>query len=427
MANSYQESLDYLYSLQFFGIKLGLDNIRTLLDRVGQPQRQLRIIHVAGTNGKGSTSAALAGMLHAAGIRTGLYTSPHLHNFTERIRVAGHQIGEAEAVSLVDELRPHAEELKATFFEVTTAMALLSFARHKVAWAVLETGMGGRLDATNVVSPELCVVTPIAMDHAGYLGKSLAAIAAEKAGIFKPGVPVVCARQPEEVTGVLARKGTELGCPLYFLGREYQVEAGEDQCFSVTTDGASLGPFTVSLAGRHQLQNLALAVAGIAVLNRQGLSVSPASMAAGLRRLRWPGRLEWLPERILLDGAHNRAGVDALCEYLDLQHLAGVHLVFGCKADKQAADMLSRLLPFTARAYLTSPPDVDAVNPEELAQVAGENGTAATVYRDPSAALAAARQERHEGEVILIAGSLFLVAALRALLVEEVGTLEIIS
>jgi len=426
MVKSYQESLDYLYSLQFFGIKLGLENIRRLLDRVGNPQRQMRIIHVAGTNGKGSTSAALASILDAAGIRTGLYTSPHLHTFTERIRVATRQISDAEACALIEELRPHAEDLKATFFEFTTAMALLSFARHRVAWAILETGMGGRLDATNAVVPELCIITPIAMDHAGYLGNSLAAIATEKAGIFKPGVPVVSAPQPAEVTAVIKDRAEELGCPCYFLGRDFQVGAGADGDVSVSGLGQLLGPFKVSLAGRHQLQNLGLSVAGIAVLNSRGLQVAPEPIAAGLTRLTWPGRLEWLPDRILLDGAHNCAGIDALCDYLDQQQLTGVHLVFGCKADKQAGEMLSRLLPFTARIYATSPPDVEAVSPEDLVAIARRAGTVATVYRDPLAAVAAARQERGEGDTILIAGSLFLIGALRAALVKDASILEII-
>ena len=165
MAKSYQESLDYLYSLQFFGIKLGLENTRDLLSRIGNPQRNLRIIHIAGTNGKGSTAAALSGIFHTAGIPAGLYTSPHLHSFTERIRIDTLPISEADVVSLTEELRPHAEELRTTFFEFTTALALLFFQRSGVEWVILETGLGGRLDATNVVSPELCVITPISLDH----------------------------------------------------------------------------------------------------------------------------------------------------------------------------------------------------------------------------------------------------------------------
>jgi len=176
MSDRYRESLDYLYGLQLFGIKLGLDNIRKLLTRLGEPQQALRIIHIAGTNGKGSTSAALASIFQQAGISAGLYTSPHLHHFTERIRIDTRQIDATEAVALIDELRPHAQDLGITFFEFTTAMALLSFQRHQTSWAILETGMGGRLDATNAVTPELCVITPIALDHAGYLGSDLLSI-----------------------------------------------------------------------------------------------------------------------------------------------------------------------------------------------------------------------------------------------------------
>ena len=209
MNESYQASLDYLYSLQLFGIKLGLENICQLLERLGNPQRKLRIIHIAGTNGKGSTAAALANIFHATGIRAGLYTSPHLHSFTERVRIDTRQIEEAEVVRLTDELRPHAKELRATFFEFTTALALLHFQRSGAKWAILETGLGGRLDATNAVDPELCLITPIDHDHNTYLGDSLAEVAAEKAGIFKPGVPVICSRQSPEAADVLQRRAAE--------------------------------------------------------------------------------------------------------------------------------------------------------------------------------------------------------------------------
>ena len=223
MSDNYRESLDYLYSLQLFGIKLGLENIRQLLARLGNPQRKLRIIHIAGTNGKGSTAATLANIFQVAGISAGLYTSPHLHSFTERIRVAAKQISEAEVVELIDELRPHAEELRTTFFEFTTAMALLHFQRSGVEWAILETGLGGRLDATNVVESELCLLTPIALDHTAYLGNTLAEVAAEKAGIFKSQVPVISSRQQPEVEQVLVERASELYAPLMLFGRDLPV------------------------------------------------------------------------------------------------------------------------------------------------------------------------------------------------------------
>ncbi len=427
MTKSYQESLDCLFSLQFFGIKLGLDNIRSLLDRVGNPQQQLRIIHVAGTNGKGSTCAALTSILHAAGYTTGLYTSPHLHSFTERIRVNTVQVTEAEVVELIDIFRPHAEDLKATFFEVTTAMALLCFARHQVDWVVLETGMGGRLDATNAVLPEVSILTPIAFDHAGYLGDSLAAIAGEKAGIIKPGVPVVCAAQEVAAGDVIQLVCREQGSPLMVEGSHFEIRidaAGKG--FDLAWSDQVLGPFLGPLQGLHQLQNLGLAVAAITLLRDRGLEIADEAVACGLRQLRWPGRLEWLPEGILIDGAHNCAGVAVLADYLERNQLSGIHLIFGCKADKQAGPMLDTLLPFVARLYLTSPPGVDAVAPQSLLESAQKAGVAAEVFAQPKAALAAAQQARQQ-DILLIAGSLFLIAELRALIVENPEILEIVA
>ncbi len=427
MTKSYQESLDYLFSLQFFGIKLGLDNIRSLLDRVGNPQQQLRIIHVAGTNGKGSTSAALTSILHAAGFKTGLYTSPHLHSFTERIRVNTRQISEAEVVALIDTFRPHAEQLKATFFEVTTAMALLCFAQQQVDWVVLETGMGGRLDATNVVGPELSIITPVAFDHAGYLGDSIAAIAAEKVGIVKPGVPVVCAAQDPEAADVIQQVCRDLGSPLIVAGKDFEtLIAADGEHFSVAEAGHVSGPFMTFLPGCHQWQNLALAVAAVHVLKGLGLDVSDAAVATGLRTLRWPGRLEWLADRILIDGAHNCAGMAVLTDYLMRSEISGVHLIFGCKADKQAGAMLSTILPFVARLYITIPPGVEAVDPTSLLESARSAGVVTEIFTQPREALTAARQLRQPGDIILIAGSLFLIADLRAQLVDNPHVLDIV-
>ena len=426
MSDRYRESLDYLYGLQLFGIKLGLDNIRKLLTRLGEPQQAMRIIHIAGTNGKGSTSAALASIFQQAGISAGLYTSPHLHHFTERIRIDTRQIAAAEAVALIDELRPHAQDLEITFFEFTTAMALLSFQRHQTPWAILETGMGGRLDATNVVTPELCVITPIALDHAGYLGPDLRSIAAEKAGIFKAGVPVLCAPQEAAVEELLRQRAAVLGCPFFMLGQDYQVTVADDSSLTLVGPGLELREVRPRLPGIHQFNNLALAAAAVAVLADQLGKLAASTIRAGLEHVCWPGRLEWLAERILLDGAHNQAGVEVLTAYLQQQQLRGLHLVFGCKADKQAEQMLARLLPFVARIYLTRPPDVAAVDPEKLMQQAEESGIVADQYPTPAEALSAAWQQRRPEDTILVAGSLFLIAAVRAELVADTDTLPIV-
>jgi dihydrofolate synthase/folylpolyglutamate synthase len=424
MADSYQASLSYLYSLQLFGIKLGLRNIKELLARIGNPQQQLRIVHIAGTNGKGSTAAALANIFEAAGIPAGLYSSPHLHSFTERIRVATRQIAEADVAALTEELRPHAEELRTTFFEFTTALALLYFQRRGVPWAILEVGLGGRLDATNAVLPELCLLTPIARDHAAYLGNSLAEIAAEKAGICKPGVPVLSSRQTPAVLSVLQARATELQAPLLLAGEAYTWQsAGEG--FSFRMGEVELTRLRPGLAGAHQQQNLALALAAAVRLRQAGVSLPDAALRKGVERVRWPGRLEWLADEVLLDGAHNPAGVEALAAYLARRGGEKLHLLVGMKADKQAGEMLELLLPYTARVYATRPPVAEAVDPAELVGQARAASVPAAAYENPEAALAAALHQRRPGEVLLVAGSLFLVARIRELLLPETELLAI--
>lgn len=427
MAQSYQESLEYLYSLQFFGIKLGLDNTRELLSRCGNPQSNLRIIHIAGTNGKGSTAAALASIFHVAGISAGLYTSPHLHSFNERVRVNTQPISDADVVELIEELRPHAAALQATFFEFTTVLALLYFQRRGVEWVILETGLGGRLDATNVVTPELCLISPISHDHTACLGETLAEIAAEKAGIFKPGVAVISNYQPPAVAAVLLQRAAHLECPLARFGSDYSCQGSSPDSFSVCGEGLFLDNVKPALAGAHQQQNLALAAAAAHYLvTQKNLRIENNDIRTGLERVHWPGRLEWLPDRILLDGAHNPAGAETLAAYLAQQQLANIHLVVGCKADKQAELLLQTLLPFVQRIYVTSPPVDEAAPVEKMVQLGQKSGILAAGYVDPVAALRAAQASRETGETILVAGSLFLVAAVREFLISEPRSLTVI-
>ncbi|MBD1399787.1 bifunctional folylpolyglutamate synthase/dihydrofolate synthase [Pelovirga terrestris] len=416
MLPDHRDSLDYLYALRFFGIKLGLETITELLDRVGNPQHHLRILHIAGTNGKGSTAAALAAVFHAAGISAGLYTSPHLHQFTERIRVDTRQLELDEIVALIKELRPHAEQLQATFFEVTTAMALLAFQRHGVSWAIMECGMGGRLDATNAVVPELCLITPVALDHTRHLGETLAQVAREKAGIVKSGVPVISACQDAEAAEVLAQRAQLLGSRLLLPGRDYSWQS-RPQEFDVQVGSFELKAVRPILPGLHQHQNLALAAAAAGYLRDIGVELEPSAVRSGLERVCWPGRLEWLSPQLLLDGAHNQAGAAILADYLRQQHLARVHLIFGCKADKQVLPMLHLLLPFCQALYATRPPVEDAADTELLCGHAADHAVAAQAFAEPIAALAAARQSRAADELIVVAGSLFLVAAIREQLV----------
>jgi dihydrofolate synthase/folylpolyglutamate synthase len=414
---NYRESLDYLYGLQRFGIKLGLENIRTMLERCGHPENGYGIIHVAGTNGKGSVSAALAAILHQAGYRTGLYTSPHLHSFTERIRVEGDAIEESEVARLAIFLRSRAEGVPATFFEFTTALALLHFQQRRVDFAILEVGMGGRLDATNAVRPRLCVITPVCVDHAEHLGNTLAAIAREKGGIIKEKIPVVVGRQEPEALRVLEEEARFRQSPLFLCGRDFS-PVSETEGFGFRGLGLDLSGLHPGLLGSHQQENLSLALAAAAVLRRQGAVISGTALREGVERVRWPGRLEWWGERreILIDGAHNEGGARALAAYLSSLPVAGVRLVAGIKGSRPVRDILGPLLPHVAALYCTRPPVEESVDPELLRAEGSAAGIAAEAYERPEAALEAAIRDRRNDEIVLVAGSLFLAAAAREFL-----------
>jgi dihydrofolate synthase/folylpolyglutamate synthase len=424
MIGSYQDTLDFLYSLQFFGIKLGLENTMELLDRVANPQHGLKVIHIAGTNGKGSTAAALASVFFHAGIKAGLYTSPHLHSFSERIRIDGEPISEAEIVSLTNELRPHAEQLHATFFEVTTVMALLHFQRNGTEWAIIETGMGGRLDATNLVEPELCLLTPVALDHTQILGETLTQVAAEKAGICKPGVTAICGVQEDPVLTLFRNVANDKGLALYEPLQDYTWDRSSEQMVLHGWDQHVV--FRPGLEGKHQLQNLALAGAAIFCLNAQGkLTISAETLVSGLENVRWPGRLEWLTPQVLVDGAHNPAGARTLADYLREKGYARIRLVVGCKGDKHWQELLDILCPFVTTLYAVRPPVDSSVDPQQIVAQAIDSGVLAQACLSPAEAIETAIKQRNVDEIVVVAGSLFLVAAVREYLLPEAELLKI--
>jgi dihydrofolate synthase/folylpolyglutamate synthase len=420
---NYQQSLAYLFGLQRFGIKLGLANIQTLLTRLDNPERAMRIVHVAGTNGKGSVSAATALILQSAGYRTGLYTSPHLHSFTERIRIDGEPVSEAEMVALVDEIRAVVGSVPVTFFEFTTAMALLYFKRRNVEFAVLEVGMGGRLDATNAVLPDVSVITPICYDHAEHLGADLATIAGEKAGIIKPGIPVVIASQQPEAERVLLARAKEQHAPVSLWGRDFQI-MDHAQSFDFLSSSLTLRDLSPGLAGSHQRENLAVALEVAALLRSRGVALSEQALRHGVENVHWPGRLEWWGglRQVLLDGAHNRGGAQALARYLVSIGCGKVRWVVGIKGQRCPDDILAPLLPHASCLYATLPPVDQGVEPDKLVQTARQSGVPAEVYPSPAEAMATALADRREGEVVLVAGSLFLVAAVRDYLMDRERT-----
>jgi len=417
----FQESLDYLYGLQKFGIKLGLDNIRALLDRLGHPELSYGVVHVGGTNGKGSVCACLAAILKEAGYRVGLYTSPHLHSFTERIQINGTPISEEQVALYADELRLLTGTIPATFFEFTTAMALLHFQRERVDFAVLEVGMGGRLDATNAVErPLVSVITSVCRDHMSHLGSELSEIAAEKGGIIKAGVSLVVGRQPSKVLEVLLDLAQRRGAPVLLSGKDFSHKPDSSGFAYAGTDLQLVG-LRPGLVGAHQRENLSLALAAAEELRRQGVVIATTAMRDAVAAVRWPGRLEWWADqrRVLLDGAHNEGGAGVLAAYL--QTLAGkkVRWVVGIKADKDPQSILGPLLPQVSAVYCTVLPVEEAIPPSVLAASAEAVGLPARVFDSCREALTAALGDSGEDEIILVAGSLFLVAAAREYLLND--------
>jgi dihydrofolate synthase / folylpolyglutamate synthase len=409
-----QKNLDFLFGLQRFGIKLGLENIRALLERLGSPQAAFPIVQVAGTNGKGSVCAALAEILRQAGYRVGLYTSPHLQSFTERIRVDGQPIAPETASALIAEIRREAAGMPTTFFEFTTAMALLYYARQKVDLAILEVGMGGRLDATSAVHPSLGIITPISFDHTEHLGATLAAIAAEKAGILKERMAVVIAGQTPEVLTVLQREAQRCHNPVWLSGRDFHGHPADDG-FSFSGPGVTLEGLRPGLVGRHQYGNMSVALAAAVLLRGQGWAIGDGALRAGVEEVSWPGRLEWWGgnRAILLDGAHNPAGAKVLAEYLEGLRCPTITWVVGLKGDKPVAEILAPVLPWVAHLHAVPLPIEDFRPPEQIVACGLAGGVPGTAYSSCAEGLRMALAKRQRGDVVLVAGSLFLVAAAR--------------
>jgi dihydrofolate synthase/folylpolyglutamate synthase len=442
----YQDAWSYLDRLQFFKIKLGLDSMAAFLAAVGDPQRDLQFIHVAGTNGKGSVSATLLALLAEAGLRVGLYTSPHLTCVRERFRINDRFISEEEFAALATRIRDSLGPGQITYFEFTTALALLWFAAQKVDIAILEVGLGGRLDATNVITPRVSVITNVSMDHEAHLGTTLAQIAAEKAGIVKAGVPVVSAVAAGDGLAVVGRACREKGAPFYLLGRDFHVRRHADGCCSwdyTGLGGRSVSGLPLALKGAHQVDNAALALAVLDCLQQQGFAFDENRIRAGLRRVRWPGRLEYfcLDEtgnrladcpaapvaagsgyrRYLLDGAHNPAGIATLVQSLaaDFTYKKLI-CVWASMADKDIANTLNVMAPHCHHIIFTRPESERSATAETLRRIlpAGLREKATGRESVPEA-LEYARQLADADDLICVAGSLYLVGAARRLLLGE--------
>lgn len=410
--SSYQESIDYLYGLQKYGIKFGLNQTRNLLDRLGNPQERLRCIHIGGTNGKGSTGAILSSILKRHGQRVGLYTSPHLVRFTERFRIDDREVSAERIMDVFRRTRAVLDEGEPpTFFEVVTAMGLLYFAEENVDLAVIEVGMGGRLDATNVVRPLVSVVTNVSLDHQEFLGSTLSSIATEKAGIVKEDVPVVTGARQAVVQGILKATCARKQAPLYRFGHDFRIRRKTDGSFFYQGLSHRWNGLRTNLMGSHQFINAALAVAALEVLEGKNvLHLREDAIRSGLMNVRWPARLEILQEDplVVLDGAHNPQGAEFLRESLKkFFAYKDLHLVLGIMGDKDARGIMRRLLPLAKTAILTQPRYYRAANPDLLRQWARPYIQKYYIIPDPVTAIEQARLMAGPEDLICITGSLY--------------------
>jgi dihydrofolate synthase/folylpolyglutamate synthase len=440
--------LDWWYGLINFeqrtpsADELKLDHMRALLARLGDPHRRLRVLHVAGSKGKGSTSAMLAAMLRSAGYRTGLFTSPHLCRVEERFQVDGQPITAAELTALLDEVRVASgvaseprerAPVPYTFFEVATAVGFLHFVRRRAEAAVIEVGLGGRLDSTNVCRPVVALITSISHDHTNLLGDRLAAIAAEKAGIVKPGRPVVSGATVPDARAVIERTCRECRAPLRQLGVDFHydyvpghvtADDGPRPRMRVTTTQRRWPEFELNLLGEHQAANAAVAVACVEELRAEGWHLPDEAVAAGLAGVNWPARLEVVGRRplVVLDCAHNVASALALVRTLQASFPPARRLlVFAGSGDKDLAGMFRVLSPHFARAFLTRyTNNPRGVPPERLAELLrGACDLPATVCPTPADAYHAARAAAGPDDLICITGSVFVAGELRPLLTNE--------
>lgn len=418
---TYVSAVAYLYRLQKHGIKLGLETMTALMGRLGMPQARYRTLHIAGTNGKGSTAAMAASVLQSAGYRVGLYTSPHLVEFRERIRVNGEMITESQVAQLTEHIRTSCQpDLSPTFFEYTTAMAFQHFAEARVDVAVLEVGLGGRFDATNVVTPMACAVTTIALDHQDHLGTTLSSIAFEKAGIIKQGVPVVLGRLDEEARRTIEQVALERQAPVSRLDEDFHIEGESPAHFSYHGLGLQYDGLTCALEGRHQLDNAACALALLEAAAPQGITVTAESVREGLRAVNWAGRLEIVDHHptILVDGAHNPAAARVLADYLTdslRSHPSRrVVLVLGMMRDKDHRGFVEPLRGLVDEVVLTQADLPRSATAQELRAALVDLFPSLHVAPSLSEAMTLAKQLAGSEDLVCVTGSLMLVGECQA-------------
>ena len=421
---NYSQSIAYLYGLQKFGIKLGLHTIKKLLRAVNEPHKNFPTVHIAGTNGKGSTAAFLASVLTAAGYKTGLYTSPHLSSFTERIKVSNRSISKKDVARLTDLLKEKSRTFSSiTYFEVVTAMAFLYFAERKVDIAVIEVGMGGRLDATNVITPLISIITTISKEHEFYLGATLQQIGQEKAGIIKKNKPVITGVTQPSLIRYLQNKCKQDNCKLYRLGKDFRLIPTPSDSYVYNGKTLDIEGITLGLKGDFQVSNAALALAAIEILRSQSFTIGINHVINGLKKVEWPARLEIVFRRplVILDGAHNPDAMENLTKTImnDFKFKRLI-LVLGIMEDKNIKKMLQKIVQTAYLVVLCRPRMDRAASTTSLTSILNDlNISNVVAVDDVREATRFALSCAHKNDLICITGSLFTVGEARKLFVKK--------
>ncbi len=421
----YPQTIEYLFTrLPLFSrigaaaYKADLSNIQALSKQLGNPEKKFKSIHIAGTNGKGSTSHMLAAILQKAGYKTGLYTSPHLYDFRERIRINGHMIPENNVISFTEYIQDSIEQIEPSFFEITVAMAFDWFAKEEIDIAVIETGLGGRLDSTNIISPEVSVITNISYDHMDLLGETLQKIAFEKAGIIKPGIPVVIGEEQTEVKNIFLEVAAENESPIYFASRkrfpgEWKTE--KQLLYVQLTDvhNNTKKNFHLDLSGLYQLKNIVTVAEVVSILNQKGFAISDSAMQQALKQVKsltgLHGRWDILHENplVITDVGHNEEGMKAIAEQIENTSHEELHIIIGIVKDKAVEKILAHL-PVMGNYYFTRAQIPRALPEEELARIGKSIGLKGKSFPNVKQALEAAVLKANTKDLILICGSVFL-------------------
>lgn len=416
MMDEYEETISFLYSLERFGILLGLENITSLLEKISNPQREFPVVHVAGSNGKGSTASFITGIARCAGIKTALYTSPHLNDFRERVRIDGDLISREDLIRSTAKIREIYDPERTTFFEFTTAVAFDIIARARPGLAVIEVGLGGRLDATNTVSPEVTVITDISREHEDYLGKGIASIAREKAGIIKKAVPLITGAARKEARTVILEVARSVSAPVREFGRDFRGIRTGDRTFTYRSANLTLENLSLSMAGSHQIKNASLAVAVTEELIGCGFNITVEAVRQGIEKTRFPGRFELLAEDpdVIIDGAHTPEGMRMLKSTLRRLY-PGVRplLLLGMLRDKNYRDLLSIIGGIAKEVVCVPPQSNRAVDPEELAAAVSELGVPASSCGEIEEGFRRLKERANRSDVIVAAGSLYMIGPVR--------------